>query len=231
MIKTDIFKALIQENFMMYVHAHVCVCARARTCTHSMIQLISGIISMSAPFPSVNATSKFQTQIFLTNLYEKWDGDENGENKHAPKAIQVQCPPSCTIHERNGHKCHSHHNGTNANCSELSTLFREPRANEQQCWIVEHLQCIQHSVSAAKISQLLILPIQFLFLKSSATQSLLWLCYMPHNLGVTVHLIVGAYIYFLSTATTSTRGPNWLFMNWILEIISIGAKKQGHMVN
>ena len=71
MIKTDIFKALIQENFMMYVHAHVCVCARARTCTHSMIQLISGIISMSAPFPSVNATSKFQTQIFLTNLYEK----------------------------------------------------------------------------------------------------------------------------------------------------------------
>lgn len=77
-----------------------------------------------------------------TNLYEERDSDEYGKDEHAPQSVEMQRPPSRSIHQRNGDQRHAHHYDTYAVGGELGAVLRHPRAYEQACGVIKNLQTV-----------------------------------------------------------------------------------------
>lgn len=76
----------------------------------------------------------------ITNLYEKRDGDENGEDEHAAQAVQVKRPPAHPVHQRYGDQRHDHHYASDADRRELGALLRQSGTLEQVGRVIEHLK-------------------------------------------------------------------------------------------
>jgi hypothetical protein len=80
------------------------------------------------------------------HLDKKGDGDEDGEDEHSSKAIQVKRPSPRSVHEHYGHQRHTHHDCSNTYRRKLGVCIIQSCPFEQCGGKLEHLQIINQFI-------------------------------------------------------------------------------------